>query len=315
MKESLTVLMTVYNAELYLRQSIESILNQTFCDFEFLIVDDGSNDQSVDIIESYKDSRIKLIRQANTGQTKALNRGIELAEGDIIARQDSDDISMPDRLMFQKNYIMKNQDVMLVGSYVSFIDQYGEEKGVWKPPCKHEKIVKDLQEYNTFCHGSVMLRKKQLNVIGKYRNAFKYSQDYDCWIRLSEKYRVANIDKILYKFRMLPKSISQKRFSDQIDYHLLAIEARKKRKLNGNDYIEKLQEMNTKTFFTNILQIKKNELKKRKAAIALKRCGYEINKKNYRFALRMWVFSMLKEPKIWKIRFYLSRMTLSFREQ
>src|SRR5690606_30041678 len=130
----ITVLMPVYNAEKYLREAIDSVLNQTFKNFEFLIIDDGSNDASVEIIESYKDSRIRLIHnQTNSGISYTLNRGIHLSSFDLIARMDADDISHKQRLEKQYKYALKYSDYSLFSSWVRIINNDGTFKKISGP--------------------------------------------------------------------------------------------------------------------------------------------------------------------------------------
>ncbi|MCP8319033.1 MAG: glycosyltransferase, partial [Candidatus Methylarchaceae archaeon HK01B] len=122
----ITILMSVYNGEKYLREAIDSILNQTFKDFEFLIINDGSTDRTVEILRSYHDSRIKIItNEKNMGLTKSLNKGLKIARSEYVARMDADDISYPRRLEVQYEYMKKNPDVGIVGSWNDVIDDKG----------------------------------------------------------------------------------------------------------------------------------------------------------------------------------------------
>src|SRR3989337_2996755 len=124
-----SVIMSVYNGERHLRESVDSILNQTFQDFEFIIINDGSKDQSKYILESYKDERIKLIHNKNMGLTKSLNIGISIAKGKYIARQDADDISEPERLKTQYDFMEANPGLGLIGSQFEVIKENGEIAG------------------------------------------------------------------------------------------------------------------------------------------------------------------------------------------
>ena len=149
---NVTVLMPVYNAERYLRQAIESILSQTFHDFEFMIINDGSTDSSRDIVLSYHDSRIRLIdNETNIGLPRTLNRGLSLAKGEFIARQDADDESNPDRLAHQVAYLSSHPHVALLGSQCTVIDQHGNlDWRTQERSCTQKSILWELFFDNSF---------------------------------------------------------------------------------------------------------------------------------------------------------------------
>ena len=212
--------MSVYNGEQHLRESMESIFNQTFTDFEFIIVNDGSTDASLEIIESYDDSRIRIMNnEENIGLTKSLNKAIKKARGKYIARQDADDISLPNRLELQLEYLEKHPDVALLGTGIYVIDEKGDkiEKRIMHPNPK-----KSLLKGNRFIHGSVMFRKSVIDELGAYNETLRYSQDYELWLRLSKKYDVRNLTAPLYKLRMHRGSILSKKVEEQQMYAVLA---------------------------------------------------------------------------------------------
>ena len=156
-----TVLMSVYNGEKHLREAIDSILNQTFGDFEFLIINDGSTDRTADILQSYQDSRIKIIHnEKNIGLTKSLNKGLKLAKGEYLARMDADDISYPNRLEVQYEYMEKNPNVGIVGSWNDVIDDIGNTIGFWKCNYSSEEIYYILNFRNCLTHCSVLFKKE-----------------------------------------------------------------------------------------------------------------------------------------------------------
>jgi len=196
----ITMLMTVFNGEKYLREAIESILNQTFKDFEFLIVDDGSEDKSVEIITSYKDKRIKLIRnEQNMGIPGSANRGIKLAEGKYIARMDCDDISLPERLEKQFLFMEKNPHI---GASSVWVEVFGMEKGFWKAPLSSEAIKCDLLFGCSLAHSGAIIKKSIFTEEGiLYDEAFDCAVDHDLWSRISQKFPVANIGEILIRNR------------------------------------------------------------------------------------------------------------------
>lgn len=213
----ISVLMPVYNCELYIREAIESVLNQTFNDFEFLIVDDASTDKTVSIIKSFNDSRIKLIEKfQNLGIIDSLNYGIEIARGDYIARMDGDDICLPERFEKQVVFLDNNSDVILCGTAFQLI----ETDKIIKHPSDHEAILIKLCFGTSFCHSSIMGRK-EVFLQDKYDENFKHAEDYDLWTRLAFKGQLANIDDVLLKYRVHENQISntQSRVQFENSFH------------------------------------------------------------------------------------------------
>ena len=220
--------MSVHNGEKYLREAIESILNQTFTDFEFIIVNDGSTDDSLEIIQSYNDERIKIINnEKNIGLTKSLNKALKAARGEYIARQDADDISLPNRFEEQVKYFEEHPETALLGTNNYFIDEKG--KIVGKRIVLAKPGIKDLFEENHFNHGSTMFKKEVIDKLGGYNELIKYSQDYELWLRIAEYYEVRNLIQILYKLRSHDKNIGFTNREESTLYHLLAL------KLTKND--------------------------------------------------------------------------------
>ncbi len=213
MSPKVSVLMSVYNGEKYLRESIDSILNQTFTDFEFLITDDGSTDSSRDIIESYNDSRIVLYNnEENMGLTKSLNIGIHRARGEYIARQDADDVSHPDRLKMQYEYMETNNCDVTCCRY-QYIDKRGKRL-LWVSEIFSSQSLKrtliDLKD--PIAHGSVLMNKNSLVDAGEYNESFEFSQDYELWLRLlSMGKRIECVDYVGYYQRLLPQVDKTKR--------------------------------------------------------------------------------------------------------
>lgn len=213
-KPLVTVLMPVYNAERYLRQAIESILSQTFTDFEYLIVDDGSTDTSRDIIRSYHDLRIRLIENdKNQGIIKTLNRGLALAKGEYIARQDADDISRPTRLEKQVAFLNSFPEIVLLGTEVNSIDQRGRRS---KPfgccTLSSELSIRwQLMFDNPFVHPSVMMRTEIVRNIGGYDEHFLACEDYDLFSRLTYAYKTTNLKETLLDYRFQSNSVDASR--------------------------------------------------------------------------------------------------------
>lgn len=235
MKDSkVTVLTSVYNGEKYLRKAIDSIFNQTFRDFEFLIINDGSTDRTAEILESYNDPRIKIINnEKNMGLTKSLNKGLKMAKGEYIARMDADDISMPDRLKKQVDFLDAHQDYAVVGTFVKILNKDSEVICLLERPIEDTEIRGFLKRDNCIAHGSVMIRKTCLIDVGLYDELMERSQDYELWLRLSEKYRLANIPNYLYMWRRHKENIEAEYGEEQKRYVEIAkVKARERRLVN-----------------------------------------------------------------------------------
>ena len=223
MNPVVSVVMSVFNGERFLREAVDSILNQTFTDFEFIIVNDGSTDGTREILESYEDQRVVLIHQENMGLTKSLNRGIERASGTYIARQDADDRSFPERLAAQFAFLSAHKDVVLVGSAVEVVSGSGNTLATFRHPTEPDEIRLTLRKYNCFWHGSVMFRRDGFLALGAYSEQFVTAQDYDLWLRFSEQYRLANLPDPFYAYRFTTDSITVRKMVSQ---HRLADLAR-----------------------------------------------------------------------------------------
>lgn len=195
-----TVLMSVYNNEKYLKQAIDSILSQTFTDFEFLIINDGSTDNSENIIRSYSDPRIKLINNdVNLNLANSLNKGLLLAKGEYVVRMDADDISLPNRLERQVKYMDENVDIVLSGSFVKIIGSNVE----WKYPLIPEECVSNLLFNSVLAHPSVIIRSKFFIDNNLFYNPnFVRCQDYELWTRVSLVGKIGNISKSLVHYRL-----------------------------------------------------------------------------------------------------------------
>ncbi len=206
-----TVLMAVYNGEHYLREAVESILVQSFQDFDFLIINDGSTDKTWELLKSYNDPRIKLINNGqNLGLTRSLNKGLKLAEGQFIARQDADDISEPERLTKQVAFLETHPELALLGTGYKEIDDQGNVLGEKKLPCDYTQIRWDILFYCPFVHSAVMLRKSiVLEQIGFYNEALTYSMDYELWSRIARRLPVANLNECLVRLRTNPWSMTE----------------------------------------------------------------------------------------------------------
>jgi glycosyltransferase involved in cell wall biosynthesis len=300
----ISVVMSVYNGEKHLREAADSILNQTFTDFEFIIINDGSTDKTKKILESFSDPRIRLFHHENIGLTKSLNRGLKNSKGDFIARMDADDISHPDRFYEQVAYLEQNPATGLLGTQYSVIDDNGKEFGTVRNPIKNPEIKDSLLINNTFCHGSVMFRKELLHIVGYYREKFSCVQDYDLWLRFAEHTEVSNLDSVLYKLRRSINSITRKKTSQQLNYHLLTIELAKERiHNNGSDSLEIINMDQVEKELHKQYKVSYSRIKQFKSACYM---GYyhESIKLGYVFnSLTFWLKSFFLNPDISKLKF------------
>jgi glycosyltransferase involved in cell wall biosynthesis len=220
-RPKISVIMSVYNEETYLSQAIESVLNQTFGDFEFIIIDDGSTDDSFEIIKSYTDQRIRLMKnESNIGLTRSLNIALGLAVGEYIARQDADDSSLPDRFAEQVSFLEKHPETVLLGTGVYVIDEGGK---VLRREIPSIAPGQKLRESNQFVHGSVMFRRAAIAQLGLYQELFRYSQDYELWLRIASHHSVANLPNPLYQKRRHRESTQAHKRWEGALYHILAL--------------------------------------------------------------------------------------------
>lgn len=234
-----TVLMSVYNGQRFLRKSIESILRQTWTDFEFLIVNDGSSDLTREIIVSYRDPRIRLVdNPGNIGLTKSLNRGLALATSPFIARQDHDDVSHPNRLETQVKFLQSNSAVALVGTQVRIIDEHGRvyHPPGWERALTHGAIRFQLMFDSAFIHGSVLFRRDLIwNELGGYDERFLTAEDFELWSRVAAKYAVRNLPQPLVDFRLRADSSAAQFGSDHLRLSSAVVSANLRRYLNLTD--------------------------------------------------------------------------------
>lgn len=205
-----TVLMPVYNGEKYIRESIDSVLAQTYTDFEFLIINDGSTDDSAEIVESYKDSRIRFVENScNLGLVATLNKGLKLARGIYIARMDCDDISLPKRLERQVEFMDAHPLVGVSGTWIKMI---GSRQGdIWSPPTTHEAIVCSLLFETALAHPTVIIRKSLVEKINLlYDPSFEHAEDYDLWVRASRCTVLANLEEVHLLYRIHAAQIGER---------------------------------------------------------------------------------------------------------
>lgn len=219
----ISIIMSVFNEERYLEESIKSILNQTYKDFEFIIVDDGSFDRTPEILKNWakRDPRIKTItNEKNIGLTKSLNKAIKMAQGQYIARQDADDISLPQRLEKQIEFLENHPEIKILGTFAYLIAQKAEILGKEIVPVSFQAIKKTLIKKNPFIHTSVIIEKEIIDRIGEYNERFKTSQDYELWFRILRVAKGENLPLFLVKKRYQAEMVSLNRSKEQLKYTL-----------------------------------------------------------------------------------------------
>lgn len=232
----ISVVMSVYNGEKYLREAIESVLNQTFTDFEFIIINDGSTDRSLEIIQSYDDDRIVLINQENTGLAKALNNGIGISRSDFIARMDADDIAYPQRIQKQYKFLLSNPDYIIVGSNAKTIDKDGYFVRNSNIVTTDEEM-KGMLPNTPFIHPSVMFKKKIFYEAGKYPEyMINFGEDLVLFNRMAKYGKFANIPEKLLQYRIVPTANSTRDSKISERFNKILSKAIEHNKISDDDF-------------------------------------------------------------------------------
>ena len=235
----ISVIMPVYNCETYIKEAIDSILNQTFSDFELIIIDDCSTDSTLSIVKSYSDQRINVVeKEQNTGYTNSLNDAILIAKGKYIARMDGDDISLPERFEKQVEFLENNSEIILCGTEVEIIGK----NHISKYPSNHEMIKIQLCYNASFYHPTIMIRRLVL-LENNYDKKFEPAEDYELWTRLVNIGELANLDEVLLQYRIHQSQTSNIRKLEQ-ENNIFKCQ------------IQMLDKLNISVFFT-LHQIKK----------------------------------------------------------
>jgi glycosyltransferase involved in cell wall biosynthesis len=239
-----SVLMPVHNGQRYLRESIESILKQTFPNFEFVIINDGSTDDTKDILYSYSrhDPRIKVLTQENRGIVSALNNGLRECKGEWVFRIDSDDIAVPDRLELQLEEARKNPGLVLIGGFCEQINENNGRLRLNKYPTKHKALVNNLESLRPFlATPTICFKRTVVNEISGYRERFEYADDIDLWVRLAEKGKFSCVNRVVTRLRKHSSNFSAIHFKKFQIYGTCAVVCYFRRRLglsdpSGSDY-------------------------------------------------------------------------------
>ena len=217
MAPNISVVMPVRNGQAYLRAALDSILTQSFGDFEFLIVDDGSNDDTPAILAAaaQSDRRIRVLRSTGSGIVAALNLGLASATGIYVARMDADDVSLPGRFAAQLAVLDAMPGLAAIGSAATEIDAGGKAGGHIGVPLSADDVRAALHHTNPIIHPTVMMRREAVERVGLYRNALTHAEDYDLWLRLSRIGDIVNLAEPLLNFRRHGDQISTTKRLDQ----------------------------------------------------------------------------------------------------
>lgn len=237
-----SVLMPVRDGARWLNEAVTSIRRQTFDEFEFVAIDDGSVDESADILESHarSDRRIRVIRQERLGLVAALNRGLNEAHGGLIARIDADDRAHPRRLERQIRYLDAHPEIGLVGCWADKIDEHGLSCGLVKPETEPDRLAAVLLRRNPFVHSSVLMRSDLVEKVGGYRAAFEAAEDYDLWLRIAEVTKVANLPERLVQYRWHSENATCRAQIRQLFSARLAQISARERRATGRDPMSEL---------------------------------------------------------------------------
>ena len=214
-----SLLMAVYNGKDFLPETIDAVLGQTFRDFEFVIIDDGSTDGAADVLREYaaRDDRIKLTIRPNKGLTKSLNEGLGLCAAPLVARVDGDDICRPDRLQKQVAFMDLHPEVVLLGGAYELIDEHGRLLTTLNPPTDNAALQQQCLDGTTpICHPLAMFRREAAMKVGGYDESYIVAQDLDLWLRLGEVGELACLPDIVLQYRMHEKSISERKQAMQV---------------------------------------------------------------------------------------------------
>ena len=239
---AISVILPVYNVEAYVREAVESILAQTFMDFELIIINDGSTDGSGAILRELaaRDARIVLVERPNDGLVSALNDGIEIARADLIARMDADDVSMPERFALQHARMVHEPELAVLGSFIRVMDKAGNIIRLDKYPLTPKAAAHHVEHIGCpVVHPAVMMRRGAVLKAGGYRKAFSHAEDYDLWLRMSDLgYAIANLPQPLLNYRWHGANVSEVHWQAQGRSSILARLARRVRKAGLPDPFE-----------------------------------------------------------------------------
>ena len=213
---NVSVVLPVRDGERYLRQALDSVLGGGG-DFELVVVDDGSTDGTPEILGSYADDRLRVVRQGREGLVAALNRGLRETRGATIVRMDADDVSLPSRLERQQSVLAADERIGLVGCGIETIDGEGRTTGSWLLPEDDAALRRRLLLRNPFAHGSVAIRRAALEAAGGYNGNYGANEDYDLWRRIAREWRLAAVPEVLYRYREHAQAVTKTGVGERVE--------------------------------------------------------------------------------------------------
>ena len=210
--------MPVFNAARFLGEAIESIRAQSFENFELIAIDDGSRDQSAEILDEYAsaDKRLRVFRCGHQGLPRTLNFGISLARAKYIARMDADDIALPARFERQLEFLEAHPQVAVLGTQLQQIREDGTPMAISSHPLCHAEIAANMLKFCCLHHPTVMMRSAAVRALGGYREAFRAAEDHDLWLRAAEQYELANLPDVLLYYRLHTQAVSFQNLEQQV---------------------------------------------------------------------------------------------------
>jgi glycosyltransferase involved in cell wall biosynthesis len=213
---NISVVLPVRDGERYLREALDSLLDESG-DFELVVVDDGSRDATPEILLSYADERLRIVRQGREGLVAALNRGVRETRGATLVRMDADDVSLPSRLERQQAVLEADERVGLVGCGIENIDGEGRTTGSWLLPADDPGLRRRLLLRNPFAHGSVAIRRAALDGVGGYNVGYGANEDYDLWRRIARDWRLAAVPEVLYRYREHAEAVTKTAIGERVE--------------------------------------------------------------------------------------------------
>ena len=244
-KPYISVVMVTRNVEGFLSESIESILGQTFQDFEFVIVDFGSRDNSQSIVLRYAaaDSRIKFHVIPDCGLAEARNESCFLAQGRYIAIMDADDVALPNRLLWEAEFLDTRRSVGVVGGAVEWINSVGKPLLIARHPSENSELQSALITHSVVWQPTALIRAEAFASVGHYRGAFAPAEDYDLWLRIAEHFEIANLERVVLKYRIHPRQVSLQKCTQQTLGILGAQASASARRLGKPDPLDSVKEL------------------------------------------------------------------------
>ncbi|MGA7566711.1 MAG: glycosyltransferase, partial [Terriglobales bacterium] len=245
-----SVVMSVFNSDRFLSEAVESILDQGFQELEFIVIDDGSTDRTASILDGYQngDARMRVCHEEHAGLIKSLNRGCELARGKYLARMDADDVAMKERIARQVDFMEVHQETGALGGAVEWIDATGKLLGIYPNPAGDREIKAELlRGFCAFWHPTMLLRREVFAWAGGYRSGVVGAEDYDLWLRIADRFQLANLEEVVLKYRIHPNQVSMRKRKQQTLSKLAAKASASFRRSGELDPLNAVEEITPET--------------------------------------------------------------------